>query len=110
MIQIWFVYIPFERLGQAFGSILYTIFLCLHWSQFFLLAFPKKYIVFSSGDPRYPAMRRLHKISWVLSNTTSTVHLFITAAYWVTVYPLRSGEWVSLLHHSGVCLVLCLSR
>jgi len=44
------------------------------------------------GDASYPRMPLLHKVSWAVSNITGTMHLFITLAYWITVYPNRSGE------------------
>ncbi|XP_069944638.1 uncharacterized protein [Cherax quadricarinatus] len=44
------------------------------------------------GDATYPSMTRLMKVSWILSNITGALHIFITSAYWITVYPNRSGE------------------
>lgn len=44
------------------------------------------------GDAIYPSMPRLFKVSWVLSNITGALHIFITLAYWITVYPFRSDE------------------
>ncbi|XP_042208832.1 uncharacterized protein LOC121857045 isoform X2 [Homarus americanus] len=44
------------------------------------------------GDASYPSMTGLMKVSWTLSNITGAVHLFITSAYWITVYPNRSDE------------------
>lgn len=44
------------------------------------------------GDPTYPSMPPLIRVSWVLSNITGSLHLFITLAYWITVYPYRSDE------------------
>ncbi|XP_047495395.1 protein rolling stone-like [Penaeus chinensis] len=47
------------------------------------------------GDAAYPTMTRLMKVSWVLSNITGALHIFITCAYWITVYPNRNDEKLS---------------
>lgn len=44
------------------------------------------------GEATYPSMTPLMKVSWVLSNITGALHIFITSAYWITVYPMRSDE------------------
>ncbi|XP_045614955.1 uncharacterized protein [Procambarus clarkii] len=44
------------------------------------------------GDATYPSMTPLMKVSWILSNVTGALHIFITSAYWITVYPNRSDE------------------
>lgn len=47
------------------------------------------------GDAAYPTMTKLMKVSWVLSNITGALHIFITCAYWITVYPNRNDEKLS---------------
>ncbi|XP_076057877.1 uncharacterized protein LOC143035142 isoform X2 [Oratosquilla oratoria] len=44
------------------------------------------------GDASYLSMPRSMEASWVLSNITGAIHIFITLAYWITVYPNRSDE------------------
>ncbi|KAK7058749.1 hypothetical protein SK128_023753 [Halocaridina rubra] len=49
------------------------------------------------GDVTYPSMPRLMVVSWVLSNITGALHMFITLAYWLTVYPFRSDEELNVI-------------
>lgn len=49
------------------------------------------------GDARYPFTPKTFRLSWVLSNITFTVHLFITLAYWATVYPFRDDQTLTII-------------
>ncbi|XP_018007737.2 uncharacterized protein LOC108665492 isoform X2 [Hyalella azteca] len=49
------------------------------------------------GDHRYGAMTAAQRVSWAASNVSFSAHVFITLAYWITVYPYRGDQALSVI-------------